>query len=276
MAALFYQLNLDRINLTNLDTSEATGMVGLFWRCKVKEPVDFSKLDTSNVDTMYTMFSEAEMPIIDLRTFDTRSLTTMERMFYGTNTPTILIGAWSNPKLVRMPYSFYGCEAERIDLTGFTAPICSRFTVAFANCTNLKELDLSSLVIGMSNPGSSYSVTYESMFSGCTSLERLDISNFSTLSTGGSAFVNNMFGTAGNSLGRMPSLRYINLGPNFRFWYYGQGEHSNGVGINILPTPPDPYDGWMRVDGSSFNGRTVFTPLELRKEYNSNYNAMAG
>ena len=83
MNYLFYSLtNATTIDLTNLDTSEATSMNSMFANCRSVTSLDLSGFDTSNVTGMSYMFYRCTaIETLDVSSFDTSSVTDMTSMF---------------------------------------------------------------------------------------------------------------------------------------------------------------------------------------------------
>lgn len=71
-------------------TEYTKSMESMFHGCSKLETVDVSGLNTSNVHSMYEMFSNCGVTQLDLRNFDTSSVDTMESMFYSCSKLTAL------------------------------------------------------------------------------------------------------------------------------------------------------------------------------------------
>ena len=154
MFTRFY--DLDKIDLSNADTSNVTNMEGMFYNSSVSS-IDLSSLDTSNVTSMAAMCSGCSVSSIDLSGFDTSNVTNMTHMF----------------ELCR--------NLESLDLSSFDTSNVTNMAQMFINCTNLESLDLSNFDTSMVND-------MGGMFAYCTNLKSLNISNFDTAknnSTGG-------------------------------------------------------------------------------------------
>ena len=148
-------------DLSNLDTSRATGMDHLFAGCPLLERVSLSNVDTSNVSSMVAMFSNCfSLKSLDLSSFDTSNVTSMAGMFNG-------------------------CRAiESLDLSAFDTSSVTDMGLMFFSCYRLLDLDVSSF-------DTSNVRDMEDMFFDCRSLISLDLSSFDTSSA---TVMRSMFG----------------------------------------------------------------------------------
>ena len=74
---------------------------------------DISRWDTSNVTTMYFMFSEARAFNGDISRWDTSSVTTMEGMFCGARSFNGDLSRWDISNVTYdMVKMFYGCPIQ--------------------------------------------------------------------------------------------------------------------------------------------------------------------
>lgn len=207
--------SLKTIDLTNIDTRNATTFHGMFNGCLSLESLDLSGFDTSNVTSMYSMFGGCQnLKSLNLSGFNTQKVSDMYNMF-GISTAG---------------HSEYhdgqGCSSlESLDLSMFDTSNVTDMTMMFSRCTNLKELNLSgwdtsnveSMVrmfeqcyslknLELSSFDTKSLTDMSSMFAFCTNLETIDLSGFDT---------NNVTDMVNLLLGCY-SLREINLS-NFSF-----------------------------------------------------------
>ena len=174
-----YLTNIEKLDLSKLDTSYITNMSKMFYMSSGLKSIDLSNFNTSNVTNMNGMFwGCSSLPALDLKTFNTSKVTDMNNMFAECSNITEL-------------------DLSNFDTSNVTSmgnPYAYSYGGMFRNCKSLKSLDLSSFdtskVKGMSN-----------MFQGCSSLTTLDLSNFDTSS------VTNMVGM----FRKCTSLKKINL-----------------------------------------------------------------
>jgi len=226
---------VEEIDFTNLDTSGVTNMSHMFIRSRAIKKMNVNLLDTSNVTNMSYMFQECAFDTLDFTGWNTSKVTTMYQMFI------------SNQNL------------KSLDLSSFDTSSVVSFMSMFSGCSNLEYLNVSSFSNESALTGNGQMDGLEYMFSGCTSLKELDLGNFVMKPK---EHVAGMFQNT-------TSLQRVNLGQGFLF-RKGLGWGSTW---NKLMDPPEPYDGWCREDGSSFNGKQVFTADELWQAYDNAYNS---
>ena len=143
-----YLTNIESLDLSGLDTSNATNMNGMFYACTSLTSLDLSGLDTSNATNMNNMFYAcASLTSLDLSSFDTSNVT-------------------------NMAYMFYNCyKLTSLDLSSFDTSNVKYISYMFNRCTGLTSLNLSSFDI-------SNVEEMDSMFYYCKNLTNLDIRNF--------------------------------------------------------------------------------------------------
>ena len=84
MQAMFYDCELQELNLSNFDTSNVTDMSSMFSACDALQKLDVSNFDTSNVTDLSNMFYYCfQLPELDLSNFDTSKVMDMSEMFFG-------------------------------------------------------------------------------------------------------------------------------------------------------------------------------------------------
>ncbi|EAF9641665.1 BspA family leucine-rich repeat surface protein, partial [Listeria monocytogenes] len=103
---LFWNSVATSLDLSNLDTSNVTGMRAMFSHCAATS-LDVSNFDTSNVTDMEAMFYDCAATSLDLSNFDTSNVTNMQVMFcYSTVTSLDLSNFdTSNAKMLDMLYA---------------------------------------------------------------------------------------------------------------------------------------------------------------------------
>ena len=165
---------LTSVDLSELDTSEATDMSTMFTSCNGLVTLDLSTLNTSNVTDMGSMFSYCQnLTELDLSNFDTSNVTNMTGMFYYCDDLiTLKLSKFNTSNVTNMQSMFYRCQKlTGLDLLTFDTQNVKTMNSMFYCCYDLKSLDLSSFntsnVIDMNN-----------MFYWCESLTSLDIQNF--------------------------------------------------------------------------------------------------
>ena len=151
MIAYFSGFNkMTSIDLSALDTSEVTNMLGMFFSCSSLTSLDVSNFDTSQVTNMGSMFAScSSLTSLDLSNFDTSKVTNMSDMFDDCSSLTSL------------------------DVSNFDTSNVTNMQSMFAYCSRLRTLDVS-------NFDTSKVTDMNRMFYYCTSLTSLDLTNFDT------------------------------------------------------------------------------------------------
>ena len=96
--------------IENLNTSEVTDMVSMFWNCQRLKTLDLSSFNTSKVESMHSMFNSCyQLASLDLSNFDTRNVESMSYMFYGLYTLEELdLSSFNTSKVTKMYCMFSG------------------------------------------------------------------------------------------------------------------------------------------------------------------------
>ena len=192
------------IDLSALDTSEATDMSSMFSGCMSLTSLDISNFDTSQVTNMSGMFGGGDdfpMDIeeINMSNFNTSQVTDMSRMFaYCSSLTNLDVSKFDTSKVTDMSWMFAGCSITSLDVSNFDTSNVTDMKRMFYYYRSLTSLDVSnfdtSKVTDMSNMFSNTSLTsldvsnfdtsevtdMGGMFYGCSSLTSLDVSNFNT------------------------------------------------------------------------------------------------
>ena len=198
-----YLTNVEKLDLSKLDTSYITNMSRMFYNSSGLKSINLSNFNTSNVTSMNYMFSECNNLLsLDLSNFDTSKVTAMVGMFqndtnlssinfgsdFNTEKVTTMIAMFSLCKklsyidlsefntsnVINMQSMFYYCESlQSLDLSNFDTSKVTTMYAMFMNCINLKELDLS-------NFNTSNVTNMQSMFYQCRRLEDLNLGSFDT------------------------------------------------------------------------------------------------
>lgn len=173
---LFYNYSGTELDISRLDTSNATNMYGMFQRCSSLTSLDLSNFDTSNVTTMYSMFEHcSRLTSLDLSNFNTSNVREMYYMFNNCSKLTSLnVSNFNTSKVTNMGNMFQSCsDLTNLDLSSFNTTNVTSMRMMFAYCSSLITLDLS-------NFNTSKVTDMVQMFLGCGSLTSLDLSNFNT------------------------------------------------------------------------------------------------
>ena len=172
-----YLTNIEKLDLSKLDTSYITNMSKMFYMSSGLKSIDLSNFNTSNVTNMNGMFSECNNLLsLDLSNFDTSKVTAMVGMFQNdTNLSSINFGSdFNTEKVTTMIAMFALCKKlSYIDLSEFNTSNVTNMQSMFYYCESLQSLDLS-------NFDTSKVTTMYAMFMNCINLKELDLSNFNT------------------------------------------------------------------------------------------------
>ena len=247
MSKMFYMSSgLKSIDLSNFNTSNVTNMNGMFWGCSSLASLDLKTFNTSKVTDMNNMFAEcSNITELDLSNFDTSNVTTMGNPYsygYGgmfrncKSLKKLNVSSFNTSKVKYMSNMFQGCSSlTSLDLSNFDTSNVTAMASMFATCTNLTSLNLTSF-------NTSKVTNMQGMFYGCGSLTTLDLSNFNTSKV---TLTNNMFYGCSNLT--TLDLSSFNTGSitNMVFLFYG---------CSNLTT----------LDLSSFNTDSVTNMLDFR------------
>ena len=173
---LFQNLSTTVMDLSHLDTSKTTKMVGMFNSCRNVTSLNLSNFDTSKVTSMSGMFNGCmNLTTLDLSSFNTSNVTIMSNMFLScTNLTSLNLNSFNTSNVTNMGNMFNGCgNLTTLDLSSFNTSNVENMSGMFNGCENLTTLDLSSF-----NTSNVTSMT--SMFQKCKSLTTLDLSGFNT------------------------------------------------------------------------------------------------
>ena len=195
-----YLTNIEKLDLSKLDTSYITNMSRMFYNSSGLKSIDLSNFNTSNVTDMVSMFEGCSNLItLDLSSFDTSKVTNMNSMFYGcSNLESLDLSNFNTSKVTSMQQIFCNCisltnivlfntsnvtkmfgmfqvcsSLINLDLSSFDTSKVTDMRYMFYNCSSLTELNLSSF-----NTSKVTSMQY--MFGACSSLTKMDVSNFDT------------------------------------------------------------------------------------------------
>ena len=223
MSKMFYMSSgLKSIDLSNFNTSNVTNMNGMFWGCSSLPALDLKTFNTSKVTDMNNMFAEcSNITELDLSNFDTSNVTTMGNPYsygYGgmfrncKSLKKLNVSSFNTSKVKYMSNMFQGCPSlTSLDLSNFDTSNVTAMASMFATCTNLTSLNLTSF-------NTSKVTNMQGMFYGCSSLTTLDLSNFNTSKV---TLMNNMFYGCSNLT--TLDLSSFNTGSvtNMVFLFYG-------------------------------------------------------
>ena len=179
-----YLTNIEKLDLSKLDTSYITNMSKMFYMSSGLKSIDLSNFNTSNVTNMNGMFwGCSSLTSLDLKTFDTSKVTDMNNMFAEciniteldlSNFDTSNVEYMGNPYAYSYGGMFRNCKSlKKLDLSSFNTSKVKQMGNMFNGCKSLTSIDLSSF-------DTSNVVVMSSLFDGCSSLTNLNLSNFNT------------------------------------------------------------------------------------------------
>lgn len=170
MAYMFYGCKrLEKVELSNLDTSNATDMSYMFDNCSSLASLDLSGWDVSRVIGMYALFSGcSSLASLELPGWNTSNVIDMGCMFDNCSSLTSLdLSGWDMSKIEQAPEMPNSLTSFKAD--GLVLPAdCSYM---FDNCSSLTGLDPSSWDV-------SHAAYMTYMFYGCSGLTSLDLSGW--------------------------------------------------------------------------------------------------
>ena len=271
MSKMFYMSSgLKSIDLSNFNTSNVTNMNGMFWGCSSLASLDLKTFNTSKVTDMNNMFAEcSNITELDLSNFDTSNVTTMGNPYaysYGgmfrncKSLKKLDLSSFNTSKVKQMGNMFNGCKSlTSLDLSNFDTSNVTAMASMFATCTNLTSLNLTSF-------NTSKVTNMQGMFYGCSSLTTLDLSNFNTSKV---TLMNNMFYGCSNLT--TLDLSSFNTGSvtNMVFLFYGC---SNLTTLDLSNFNTDSVINMLGM----FNGCSSLVNLNLSSFNTSNVTNMNG
>ena len=165
-----YLPNLEKFDSANLDTSEVTTMVDMFYESKAST-LDVSNFDTGKVTDMRWMFAYSAATTIDVSSFDAESVVDMGYMFQGSKASILNLSGIDTSAVTDMRNMFAYSDATTISLSDFKTKSVTDMQYMFAY-SDATTLDLSSF-----NTSEVTNMTH--MFGGSKATV-IDVSSFST------------------------------------------------------------------------------------------------
>ena len=171
-----YLTNIEKLDLSKLDTSYITNMSRMFYNSSGLKSIDLSNFNTSNVTNMASMFEGCtNLTSLDLKTFNTSKVTGMNQMFRNCKSLTNLdLSNFDTSNVTNMIQMFNNCTLlTQLDLSNFNTSNVTRMYAMFQGCNSLVNLNVSSF-------DTSNVTNMDSLFLNCGNLISLDVSNFDT------------------------------------------------------------------------------------------------
>ena len=175
-----YLTNIEKLDLSKLDTSYITNMSRMFYKSSGLKSIDLSNFNTSKVTDMTAMFYNcSSLTNIDVSSFDTGNVKSMEAMFgLCSNLNTLDLSNFDTSNVTNIGNQvgkggmFQGCtNLKSLNISGFNTSNVTNMSWLFADCKLLTEIDVSSF-------DTSKVKSMLGMFSGTSSLQTLNIANF--------------------------------------------------------------------------------------------------
>ena len=169
-------MSLTSLDISNFDTSKVTNMSSMFSRCMSLTSLDISNFDTSKVTNMSSMFDLcSSLTNLDVSNFDTSEVTNMGVMFSECSDLTSLdVSKFDTSKATNMERMFKSCSSlTSLDVSKFDTSNVTDMGTMFAYCENLTSLDVSKF-----DTSNVTDMSY--MFSECSRLTSLNVSKFDT------------------------------------------------------------------------------------------------
>ncbi len=135
--------NVEDIDLSLFDTSNAASMLGMFVSTKNLANLDVSNFDTSNVTNMYGMFTGMSgLTNLDVSNFDTSNVTNMSWMFGRMFSLTNLdVSNFDTSNVTNMAFMFSGMSGlTNLDVSNFDTSNVRDMHGMFYNCSNLNSI----------------------------------------------------------------------------------------------------------------------------------------
>ena len=141
----FYAYNGTELDeeIANLDTSNITSMYDMFSGCSSLQTLDLSNFDTSKVTNMSYMFNNCQkLTTLDLSNFDTSNVTNMSDMFdYCQQLTNINISSFNTSNVLNMSRMFNSCSRLLdLNLSNFDTSKVTDMSNMFENCYDLTTI----------------------------------------------------------------------------------------------------------------------------------------
>ncbi len=196
------------VGLNNFDTSNATNMASMFYKCISLESLDLSGLNTEKVKNISNMFRNCEsLTELDLSSFDTSDVTAMQLTFdscFELKRITFS-SSFDTSNVTKMDSIFDKCRAlENLDLSSFNTNKVTVMNNIFRDCTSLTSLDLTTFQ-------TTGTTGMQEAFRGCSSLAELTLGSNFAFGTGSHPYPPSPSGT---SITGFYTGKWINSGGN--------------------------------------------------------------
>ena len=177
MLNMFYGCSeLNKVDVSNWNTSQVTNMCDMFTGCNVLDGLDVSNWNTSKVTNMSSIFRDCQkLSKIDVGNWDTSQVTHMSMMFDSCQKlGKIDVSNWNTSQATDMDSMFHGCYVlNGLDVSNWNTSQVTDMSYMFFDCNVLNGLDVSGW-------NTSKVTNMVGMFWDCNVLDSLDVGNWNT------------------------------------------------------------------------------------------------
>ena len=167
---------IESLDFSNIDTSEVNAMSAMFYWMRNLKTINFGNFNTSKVADMTAMFGcTFSLTELDLSSFDTSNVTQMSYMFHGTYVQKLDLSSFNTSNVINM-YSMFEATSRLKEIKfgdNYNTEKVTNMGRMFTNTPVLAGLNLSKFntknVINMGR-----------MFMAAKSIQDLDLSSFDT------------------------------------------------------------------------------------------------
>ena len=167
---------IESLDFSNIDTSEVNTMHGMFYWMQNLKTINFGNFNTSNVTDMTAMFGcTFSLTELDLSSFDTSSVTQMSYMFHGTYVQKLDLSNFNTSNVINM-YSMFEATSRLKEVKfgdNFNTEKVTNMGRMFTNTPVLVGLNLSKF-----NTKNVTNMAH--MFGGMNAIENLSLTSFDT------------------------------------------------------------------------------------------------
>ena len=167
---------IESLDFSHIDTSEVDTMHGMFYWMQNLKTINFGNFNTSKVTDMTAMFGcTFSLTELDLSDFDTSKVTKMSYMFHGTNVQKLDLSSFNTSNVTNM-YSMFESASRLKEISfgaNFNTEKVTNMGSMFKNTPVLENINLSTF-------NTSKVTNMRDMFAAATTLQSLDLSSFDT------------------------------------------------------------------------------------------------
>ena len=188
---------IESLDFSNIDTSEVNKMHAMFYWMQNLKTINFGNFNTSNVTDMTAMFGcTFSLTELDLSSFDTSSVTQMSYMFHGTYVQKLDLSSFNTSNVTNM-YSMFEATSRLKEIKfgdNFNTEKVTNMGRMFTNTPALLGLNLAKF-----NTKNVTNMAH--MFGSMNAIENLNLTSFDTSNV---TTMNGMFSS-------MPNLKTLDI-----------------------------------------------------------------